>query len=112
MNIRRGTIWLANPDPATGGEINTTRPVVFDSNDVNNKNNTVVSVVPLTSNTTHVFSFEVLLPKGIANLPKESKVKTDQMRTLDKSRMIKLIGAVTDAYLHLIDAALRLHLKL
>jgi len=85
MNIKRGSIWLADLDPTVGSEIRKTRPVVVVSNDVNNTNNNVVTVVPLTSNTTHVFSFEVLLAKGIGDLPKDSKAKADQIRTLDKT---------------------------
>ena len=57
MNIKRGSIWLANLDPTVGSEIRKTRPVVVVSNDVNNTNNNVVTVVPITSNTTHVYSF-------------------------------------------------------
>jgi mRNA interferase MazF len=112
MNIKRGDVWLANLDPALGSEIRKTRPVVIVSNNINNSNNNVVSVLPVTSNTIHIFSFEVLLPKGTANLPKDSKVKADQIRTLDKSRMVKSIGKLPDAFMQLIDNAMRLHLKL
>ncbi len=112
MNINRGDIWLANLDPAVGSEIRKTRPVVIVSNNVNNINNSVVTVLPVTSNTIRVFSFEVLLPKGIAKLPKDSKAKTDQIRTLDKSRLVKLIGSVPNTYMDLIDKAMRLHLQL
>jgi len=112
MSISRGDIWLANLDPAIGSEIRKTRPVVIVSNDTNNDNNNVVSVLPVTSNTLRVFSFEVLLPKGVANLPKDSKVKADQIRTLDKSRLVKSIGSLPHNYMNLIEDALRLHLKL
>ena len=112
MNIKRGSVWLANLDPTIGSEIRKTRPVVIVSNDINNINNNVVTVLPVTSNIVHVFSFEVLLSKGIANLPKDSKVKADQIRTLDKTRLIKSIGTLPDSYIELIDAAMRLHLAL
>jgi mRNA interferase MazF len=69
-------------------------------------------VLPITSNTAHVYSFEVLLPKGIADLPKESKAKSDQIRTLDKSRLIKSIGILPDTYVDLIDEAIKFHLAL
>jgi mRNA interferase MazF len=36
MNIKRGCIYLASLDPATGFEISKTRPVVVISNDINN----------------------------------------------------------------------------
>ncbi len=111
-NIKRGEVWLANLDPTVGSEIRKTRPVVIVSNDVNNMNNNVVSILPVTSKTTKVFSFEVLLPMGSANLPKDSKAKADQIRTLDKSRLVKLLGKLTDAQIADIETALRLHLAL
>ena len=112
MNIKRGSVWLANLDPTVGSEIRKTRPVVVVSNDINNINNNVVTVLPITSNTTHVFSFEVLLSKGVAGLPKDSKAKADQIRTLDKSRLVRSIGMLPDAYRDLIDNAMKLHLGL
>jgi len=112
MHIERNSIWLANLDPTVGSEIRKTRPVVVVSNDVNNVNNNVVTVLPVTSNTTHVFSFEVFLPKGVANLTKDSKVKSDQIRTLDKSRLVKHVGRLPDSYALLINDAMKLHLAL
>jgi mRNA interferase MazF len=112
MNIKRGSIWLANLDPTIGGEIRKTRPVIVVSNDINNVHNNVVTVLPLTSNTDHIYSFEVSLPKGIGNLPKDSKAKADQIRTLDKSRLIKLVGVIPNAYIASIDQTIKLHLKL
>ena len=112
MNIKRGSVWLANLDPTVGSEIRKTRPVVVVSNDVNNKNNSVVTVLPVTSNTAHLYSFEVLLSKGVAGLPKDSKAKADQIRTLDKSRLVKLIGILPDSYIELMDEAVKLHLAL
>jgi len=112
MNIKRGEIWLANLDPTVGSEIQKTRPVVIVSNDSNNQNNSVVTVVPITSNATRVFSFEVFLPMGTAGLPKDSKAKADQIRTLDKSRLVKLYGQLSASLINALDKAIKLHLGL
>jgi len=112
MNIKRGEIWLANLDPTVGSEIQKTRPVVIVSNDSNNQNNSVVTVVPITSNATRVFSFEVFLPMGTAGLPKDSKAKADQIRTLDKSRLVKLYGQLSASLINALDKAIKLHLDL
>ena len=112
MTINRGDIWLANLDPAIGGEIRKTRPVVIVSNNVNNIHNNVVTILPITSNITHVYSFEVIIPSGIGNLPKDSKAKADQIRTLDKIRLIRQIGNLPVNYITLIDKAIKLHLNL
>ncbi|MCP4624081.1 MAG: type II toxin-antitoxin system PemK/MazF family toxin [bacterium] len=50
--------------------------------------------------------------KGAGNLPKNSKVKADQIRTLDKSRLVKLIGELGIAEIQAIDEALKIHLGL
>ena len=56
--------------------------------------------------------FEVFLSRGSANLPKDSKIKADQIRTLDKSRMIKNIGILDKKDLDALDKAIKIHLAL
>jgi len=45
-------------------------------------------------------------------MPKDSKIKADQIRTLDKSRMIKSIGVLGKKDLDAIDSAMKIHLAL
>jgi mRNA interferase MazF len=113
MNIKRGEIYLATLDPVMGREIAKTRPVLIVSNDKNNEFSGTVTILPLTSkNTQTVYPFEVFLSRGNANLPKDSKIKADQIRTLDKSRMIKSIGVLDKTDLDAIDKAIKIHLAL
>ena len=112
MNIKCGEIWLANLDPTIGSEVNKTRPVIIVSNDTNNRHNNVITIIPITSNVDKIFSFEVFIPKGGANLPKDSKAKSDQIRTIDKVRLAKRIGVLSKKYIEEIDLALILHLDL
>ena len=112
MSIKRSEIWLANLNPTIGSEINKTRPVIVVSNDTNNKHNNVITIIPITSNIDRIFSFEVFIPKNEANLPKDSKAKADQIRTIDKTRLTKRIGILSDKYIQEIDIALMLHLGL
>jgi mRNA interferase MazF len=113
MNIKRGEIYLASLDPVMGREISKTRPVVVISNDKNNEFSGTVTILPVTSqNLQSVYPFEVFLSRGHANLPKDSKAKADQIRTLDKSRLIKNIGSLDGKDLDAIDKALRIHLAL
>ncbi len=113
MIIKRGGIYLAALDPVIGREISKTRPVLVVSNNVNNKFSGTVTILPLTSgNTEKVYPFEVFLPKGIANLPKPSKVKADQIRTLDRSRIIKMIGILEKEAMSQVKEAMKCHLDL
>jgi len=113
MIIKRGFIYLAALDPVVGNEIAKTRPVAVISNDKNNEFSGTVAVLPITSkNLRKIYPFEVYLAKGTANLPKNSKVKADQIRTLDKSRLVKLIGELGITEIKSITKALKIHLEL
>jgi mRNA-degrading endonuclease toxin of MazEF toxin-antitoxin module len=65
-SIRRGEIFLVNFDPTIGSEAKKTRPAVVVSNDINNAHSPIVSISPITSNVTRVYSFEVEVPSGTA----------------------------------------------
>ena len=112
MNIKRGNIYLANLNPTLGNEINKTRPVVVISNDLNNEYNNIITIIPITSNTKKVFKFEVFLAAGTGNLPKDSKVKVDQIRAIDKLRLGKEIGSLPSALIRQLEEAVRIHLEL
>jgi mRNA interferase MazF len=113
MNIRRGEIYLAALDPVLGREISKTRPVVILSNDKNNAFSGTVTILPISSqNLDRVYPFEVALLKGSGNLPKDSKVKADQIRTIDRRRIIRLIGTLSRPEMANIERAVRIHLEL
>jgi mRNA interferase MazF len=113
MNIKRGDVYLAALDPVMGREISKTRPVVVVSNNKNNEFSATVTILPITSkNTQAIYPFEVFLLQGHANLPKDSKIKADQIRTLDKSRLVKYIGFVGKEDMDAMDRAMKIHLAL
>jgi mRNA interferase MazF len=113
MNIKRGCVCLAVLDPTVGNEISKTRPVIVISNDQNNQFSTTITVLPVTpARLDKIYPFEVFLPTGEANLPKDSKVKSDQVRTLDRSRFLKTIGELSKDKVMEIEKALRIHLAL
>jgi mRNA interferase MazF len=113
MNINRGDLLMATLDPVVGREIAKTRPVLVISNDINNLYAGTVTILPITSkNLEKIFPFEVFIPKGRGNLPKNSKVKTDQVRTIDQKRLIKFIGKLNEIELEAVDQALKIHLGL
>jgi mRNA interferase MazF len=113
MNIKRGDICIASLDPVVGKEISKTRPVVIVSNDKNNAFSGTVTILPITSKKLkRIYPFEVLLPKGSGSLPKDSKVKADQIRTLDKSRIVSILGRLGENEVKSVERALRIHLAL
>jgi len=111
MNIKRGDIYLASLDPVIGNEISKTRPVIVVSNDINNEYSSTVTILPVTSaNLDKIYPFEVILLKGEGNLSKNSKVKANQIRTIDKTRLIKFLGEIQD--MTEIDNSIKIHLSL
>ncbi|MDR4503341.1 MAG: type II toxin-antitoxin system PemK/MazF family toxin [Candidatus Scalindua sp.] len=113
MNIKRGEIYLAILDPVVGKEISKTRPVVIISNDKNNEFSGTVTILPITSkNLQKTYPFEVFLPERSGNLPKNSKVKADQIRTLDKGRIVTFLGKLEKEKMDQIEKAIKIHLAL
>jgi mRNA interferase MazF len=111
--MKRGDIYFANLDPTVGSEIKKTRPVLIVSNNAANKSSTAISIVPLSSQITRVFPFEVFLKAAESGLSKDSKAMAQQIRTLDRLRFSSIrSGFVPPSQMLNIDNALRLHLSL
>ena len=110
--MKRGEIYYANLDPTMGSEINKKRPVLIVSNNANNQASKTITVIPLTSNTTKVYPFEVLLEIKESGLPKSSKAQCQQVRTISKIRIEddKPAGVVGSVVMQKIKLALQLHL--
>lgn len=111
-SIKRGDLFLVNFDPTLGAEVRKTRPAVVVSNDINNLNSPIVSIAPITSNVTRVYSFEVEIPAGMGGMRNRSKVMVNQTRGVDKLRLIKKTGRLSEDVITLLDSALRLHYAL
>ncbi|MET9917152.1 type II toxin-antitoxin system PemK/MazF family toxin [Streptomyces sp. NPDC006435] len=115
--MRRGDIYLVEYEPVRGSEANKARPSVVVSNDganavVSRTERGVITVVPLTSNTSRIYPFQVLLPAEECGLPKDSKVQCEQVRAMAHERFLRRVGTVPRQRMAEIDAALRRHLAL
>lgn len=102
-----------NLDPTIGSEIAKTRPAVVISNDIGNQYSMRVIVAPITSSRSErTYPFEVVLEPGEAGLERTSKVLLDQIRTLDKRRLGRQLGALSAESMLKIDRAIHLSLAL
>jgi mRNA interferase MazF len=115
--MRRGEIVSVDFDPAQGSEANKTRPAVIVSNDAANAVATrigrgVITVVPVTSNTTRIYPFQVLLPADLTGLPRDSKAQAEQVRSVSVDRVGGLLGQLPLALVTELDRALRVQLSL
>src|SRR4249919_495800 len=106
--MRRGEIVTVNLDPARGSEASKTRPAVVVSNDAANATATrlgrgVITVVPVTSNTTHIYPFQVLLPARQTGLTRDSKAQAEQIRSIAIERVSKRVGRLPAALIAELD---------
>ncbi|MBI4734855.1 MAG: type II toxin-antitoxin system PemK/MazF family toxin [candidate division NC10 bacterium] len=105
--VRRGDVILANLDPTIGVEIKKTRPVIVLSNDSINQLSQLAVVVPLTKNVAHLSPSHALIPKGVARLSFASKAVTEQIKAVDKRRLVKRLGSLPPDLLAQVERALK-----
>lgn len=106
MSIRRGEIWLAELNPIRGSEQAGTRPViVFQNNIINRVSRTVLSI-PLTTNLKRAkLPTCVLIERSEGGVEQGSVALCHQLRVLDKSRLLRKLGAIDNGKLVEIEAA-------
>ena len=109
--IRRGDIFLANLDPVVGSEQGGTRPVLIVQNNTGNRFSPGVITVPITSKQKGRQPTHVDLGADYG-LSEESMAEAEQIRSLDKSRLIHCIGYVRKDKMRQIDRALKISLSL
>ncbi len=115
--MRRGEIRWVDLEPVRGAEADKRRPAVIVSNDGANATAArlgrgVLTVVPITANTTRVYPFQVLLAAADTGLPRDSKAQAEQVRSVSVERIGDLVGGLQADDLLALDEALRLHLAL
>jgi mRNA interferase MazF len=108
-SIKQGDVFLVNFDPSVGAEVKKVRPAVVVSNDINNEHSPIISIAPITSNVTRIYSFEVEIPSGTSNFTSRSKIMVNQTRAVDKVRLVQLIGSLPAALVAKVKVALKLH---
>ncbi len=110
--IYRGDLFFANLNPVKGSEQGGKRPVVILQNDVGNKFSPTVIVAAITSRTRKKANMPTHVSLDNAALEKDSQVLLEQIRTLDKTRLIKKVGKLTQDEMRAIDNSLEISLSL
>ncbi len=109
--MKQKDIYLANLEPAKGGEQKGTRPVVIISGNAMNDNLDIVIVCPLTTSIKKYAGCVVLEKNPKNKLTEDSEIITFQIRVLSKSRLAKKLGEITDEQLKMIIEGLNDILK-
>src|SRR5574338_265212 len=91
MVVKRFEVWLVNLDPATGSEIRKTRPALIISPDVTHKHLNTVITAPLTSAIRPYPTRVVCVFQK-----KQGQIALDQLRAIDKTRLVKRLGKMDE----------------
>ena len=87
--VKRGEIWLVDLDPTVGSEIKKTRPcVIVSPAEMHDHLRTVIAAPMTTGSKPAPFRVDIAFQR------KRGLVLLDQIRTLDKARLVRRLGSV------------------
>jgi len=90
MEVRRFDVFLINLDPAVGHEIKKTRPCLVISPDEMNRHISTIIVAPMTTKGRNYPTRVRCTFQG-----KRGQIVLDQIRTIDKERLVKRLGKIS-----------------
>ena len=109
--MKRGDIYRADLDPVVGSEQGGVRPVVIIQNDTGNLHSPTVIVAAITTRRKKPgLPIHVPISAEESGLRQDSVVLTEQVRTLEKSRLSRHLGTLTPEAMKRLDRALGLSL--
>ncbi len=107
MSIKRGEMYYADLSPVIGSEQGGVRPVLIIQNDVGNKFSPTVIAAAITSQTAkNKLPTHINISSSQYGLVKDSVILTEQIRTIDKSRLKEKIGQVDPFTMNQVNNAL------
>jgi mRNA interferase MazF len=112
--IRRGELYLVAFDLTIGYEIQKTRPALIIQNDIGNQYSPLTIVAAVTSKVSPMpFPVEVVVERAESNgLKIRSAIRLDQIRTIDRQRLIQRLGSVDPTIMRRVDEAIQISLGL
>jgi mRNA interferase MazF len=109
---KRGDVYLVNLDPTIGSEIKKTRPAIIIQNNVGNQYSSVTIIAPITSGNDAVYPVEVEIKAPEGGLDNNSLALLNQIRTIDRSRLVKKLGQLNQDTMLKINKAILISLDL
>jgi mRNA interferase MazF len=110
---RRGDVYLVNFDPTLGVEIQKTRPALIIQNDIGNRSSDLTIVAAISSQLVGKrYPFEVVIRAPEGGLTVDSRVLLNQIRSIDKQRLVRRLGRLTATSMAQVDQALLVSLGL
>jgi mRNA interferase MazF len=113
VNIKRGDVYFADLSPVRGSEQGGQRPVLIIQNDVGNRYSPTVIVAAITAKIAKAkLPTHVEVEASTVGLLKDSVVLMEQVRTIDKTRLIQKLGHLDADVMKRVDQALVVSLGL
>lgn len=113
MKILRGDIVLVNLDPVVGSEQGKIRPALVVQNNIGNEYSPTTIVVPITSKIfTKEFPTNVRILPQEAGLDKESTILFNQIRKIDKARILRKLKSLSSETMKKVNLAIKASLDL
>ncbi len=114
LSVVRGDIVHVALDPTVGTEIGKTRPCVVIQNNVGNQYSPRTIVIPSTGaeHVVKMFPINIHVEVGDGGFTKSSVILCDQIRVVDKVRLVRVIGRLSTATMAKVDAAIKISLGL
>jgi len=110
---RRGEVYLVAFDPTLGAEIKKTRPALVLQNDIANRHSSITVVAAITSQFEgRLYPTQVLISKPEGGLRTDSVVLLNQIRSVDKRRLVRRLGTLKPSTMRAVDRALEISLGL
>ena len=110
---RRGDVYIVTFDPTVGAEIKKMRPAVVIQNDIANRWSPVTIVASISSRLDEtVYPTEVRVDPPEGSLTTPSVVLLNQIRSVDRRRMVKRIGRLRPDTMKLVNRAIQVSLGL
>lgn len=111
--VKRGDIFLADLDPGRGSEQKGRRPVLVLQNNMGNKFSPTIIIAPITgSKSKNVIPTHVLIKQEISGLEMDSLVLLEQLRAIDKERLITKLGELNKVQIMEVEEATLISLGL
>ena len=107
VEIARGNVVLCDLNPVVGTEQAGVRPVVVIQIDIANTVSPHTVILPFTSKIQQaILPCHVFVPSGVGGLKHDSVILCEQIRVIDKSRIIRVIVHLDDNYMTQLESAL------
>ena len=111
-DIKRGDIYWVDWNPARGNEQRGLRPALVIQNDIGNKFSPTTIVAALTTAIEKPYPFLVKVTAKESGLPKDSTINLAVILTVDKTRLTRKCGTLSDDKMSQVNEAIRASLDL